>query len=199
MSPDRHANMVVPDFRRCDGPLLRAIRSGSWVLLDELNLANQSVLEGLNAVLDHRAEVFIPELGATFRCAPGFRLFAAQNPVQEVRGCCSVKYPIAHADVTVLTKNQYWRLQQQRCIFLALLDGIAWVSTVFMLQGGGRKGLPKSFLNRFTRVHIDLLQTDDLLFIAGEPHMARAFCCVNTAGVGYYAPCACCLSLAMQS
>ena len=54
------------------------------MLLDELNLANQSVLEGLNAVLDHRAEVFIPELGATFRCAPGFRLFAAQNPVQEV-------------------------------------------------------------------------------------------------------------------
>ena len=76
--------MAGPDVRRCDGPLLRAIRSGSWVLLDELNLANQSVLEGLNAVLDHRAEIFIPELGATFRCAPGFRLFAAQNPVQEV-------------------------------------------------------------------------------------------------------------------
>ena len=69
---------------RCDGPLLRAIRDGSWVLLDELNLANQSVLEGLNAVLDHRAEVFVPELSATFRCAPGFRLFAAQNPLQEV-------------------------------------------------------------------------------------------------------------------
>lgn len=69
---------------RCDGPLLGAIRSGAWVLLDELNLANQSVLEGLNAVLDHRAEVYIPELAATFRCAPGFRLFAAQNPLQEV-------------------------------------------------------------------------------------------------------------------
>jgi hypothetical protein len=27
------------------------------VLLDELNLAGQTVLEGLNAVLDHRAEV----------------------------------------------------------------------------------------------------------------------------------------------
>ena len=69
---------------RCDGPLLRAIRSGAWVLLDELNLANQSVLEGLNSVLDHRAEVFIPELGTAYRCAPGFRLFAAQNPLQEV-------------------------------------------------------------------------------------------------------------------
>lgn len=42
---------------RCDGPLLGALRQGSWVLLDELNLAGQSVLEGLNALLDHRAEV----------------------------------------------------------------------------------------------------------------------------------------------
>jgi midasin (ATPase involved in ribosome maturation) len=33
------------------------VRRGAWVLLDELNLAGQTVLEGLNAVLDHRAEV----------------------------------------------------------------------------------------------------------------------------------------------
>jgi midasin (ATPase involved in ribosome maturation) len=43
--------------RRCDGPLLGALKAGQWVLLDELNLASQSVLEGLNALLDHRAEV----------------------------------------------------------------------------------------------------------------------------------------------
>ena len=80
------------------------------------------MLEGLNAVLDHRAEVFIPELGRTFRCPPGFRVFAAQNPLQE---------------------------------------------------GGGRRGLPKSFLNRFTRVHIELLQPADLAFIAGAARSRR--------------------------
>ena len=52
------------------------------MLLDELNLASQSVLEGLNAVLDHRAEAFIPELGQTFSCPQTFQLFAAQNPLQ---------------------------------------------------------------------------------------------------------------------
>jgi midasin len=36
---------------------LSALKTGAWVLLDELNLASQSVLEGLNALLDHRAEV----------------------------------------------------------------------------------------------------------------------------------------------
>ena len=95
------------------------------MLLDELNLAGQSVLEGLNAVLDHRAEVFIPELGQTFQCLPSFHLFAAQNPLQE---------------------------------------------------GGGRKGLPKSFLNRFSRVRIQLLQSQDLLFIAGESQQLAELC-----------------------
>lgn len=102
------------EFAWSDGPLLHAIKSGAWVLLDELNLANQSVLEGLNALLDHRAEVFIPELNATYKCAKGFRIFGSQNPLQE---------------------------------------------------GGGRKGLPKSFLNRFSRVYMDPLRREDLLFI----------------------------------
>ena len=77
---------------------MQALKQGNWVLLDELNLATQSVLEGLNSCLDHRAQVYIPELGKTINCPHTFRIFAAQNPLG---------------------------------------------------QGGGRKGLPKSFLNRF--------------------------------------------------
>ncbi|KAH0178892.1 midasin, partial [Aureobasidium melanogenum] len=63
-----------------DAPFLRAMKNGEWVLLDEMNLASQSVLEGLNACLDHRGEVYISELDQTFRRHPDFRLFAAQNP-----------------------------------------------------------------------------------------------------------------------
>ncbi|GIL72550.1 hypothetical protein Vretifemale_2896, partial [Volvox reticuliferus] len=37
-------------------------------------------------------------------------------------------------------------------------------------EGGGRKGLPRSFLNRFTRVSVELLRRDDLLFIASTLH-----------------------------
>lgn len=108
---------------------MQALKNGDWVLLDELNLASQSVLEGLNSVLDHRAtvraslvseleliieclyrlfarQVYIPELQRSFDCPSTFRIFACQNPVA---------------------------------------------------QGGGRKGLPKSFLNRFTQVYVDEL------------------------------------------
>ncbi|KAF3780443.1 Midasin [Nymphaea thermarum] len=117
-------------FAWSDGILLQAIKSGSWVLLDELNLAPQSVLEGLNAILDHRAEVYIPELGLTFKCPPTFRVFACQNPTY---------------------------------------------------QGGGRKGLPRSFLNRFTKSGSpwefnlrDVLRACQL--IEGSPSTSRADC-----------------------
>ncbi|CAM9127558.1 unnamed protein product, partial [Sphacelaria rigidula] len=112
-------------FAWCDGVFLRALKEGKWVLLDELNLATQSVLEGLNACLDHRAEVYIPELGKSFHCPPTFRVFAAQNPLG---------------------------------------------------QGGGRKGLPRSFLSRFTKVFVDPLTPQDLLYIAANrfPALSRA-------------------------
>ena len=51
-----------PRFAWSDGIFLKALRAGDWVLLDELNLASQSVLEGLNACLDHRGTVYIPEI-----------------------------------------------------------------------------------------------------------------------------------------
>ncbi|KAF8309082.1 P-loop containing nucleoside triphosphate hydrolase protein [Clavulina sp. PMI_390] len=102
------------EFQWRDAAFLRALQEGEWVLLDEMNLAPQAVLEGLNAVLDHRGSVFVPELGRTFEKHPSFRIFAAQNPLG---------------------------------------------------QGGGRKGLPKSFLNRFTKVYLKELLDSDLLTI----------------------------------
>lgn len=98
-----------------DAPFLRAMQNGEWVLLDEMNLASQSVLEGLNACLDHRGEVYVSELDRVFKRHPDFRLFAAQNPHH---------------------------------------------------QGGGRKGLPSSFVNRFIVVYADVFTDEDLLLIA---------------------------------
>lgn len=113
---DLSASGGRPSFQWCDGVFLSAIKRGDWVLLDELNLAPQTVLEGLNSCLDHRATVYIPELGASVVCPKSFRVFAAQNPLG---------------------------------------------------QGGGRKGLPKSFLNRFTKVFVDPLSSADLKCIVG--------------------------------
>ncbi|KAG2468110.1 MDN1 protein, partial [Polypterus senegalus] len=83
-----------------------------------LNLASQSVLEGLNACFDHRAEIYIPELGMTFKVQhERTKIFGCQNPYS---------------------------------------------------QGGGRKGLPKSFLNRFTQVYVDQLSVEDMMVIGAS-------------------------------
>ena len=51
----------------------------------------------------------------------------------------------------------------------------SWPVVVVVVQeGGGRKGLPKSFLNRFMRVHVELLRQEDLRFIAGKLASLRA-------------------------
>lgn len=110
MNGSNNKNGSDPMFRWYDGVLLKAMQSGHWVILDELNLASQQVLEGLNALLDHRREIYIPELDRTVKCGSTFRLFAAQNPTS---------------------------------------------------GGGGRRGLPRSFLNRFSRILVDQLTIDD--------------------------------------
>ncbi|XP_050541449.1 midasin [Daktulosphaira vitifoliae] len=111
-------------FEWRDGPFLRALKEGSWILLDELNLASQSVLEGLNAVLDHRGELYIPELGKTFLVkSKNTRLFACQNPMNE---------------------------------------------------GGARKGLPKSFLNRFLQVYLDILDSNNIVSIIKKVNDSNA-------------------------
>ena len=68
-------------FKWYDGVLLDALKTGKWILLDELNLASQTILEGLNAILDHRGTVFIPEMNESFTKHPEFRIFACQNPM----------------------------------------------------------------------------------------------------------------------
>ncbi|PKU82584.1 hypothetical protein MA16_Dca017517 [Dendrobium catenatum] len=63
-----------------EGVLLKAVRKGYWIVLDELNLAPSDVLEALNRLLDDNRELFVPELQETISAHPDFMLFATQNP-----------------------------------------------------------------------------------------------------------------------
>ncbi|KAK2996619.1 hypothetical protein RJ639_026430, partial [Escallonia herrerae] len=63
-----------------EGILVKAVRNGYWIVLDELNLAPSDVLEALNRLLDDNRELFVPELRETVPAHPDFMLFATQNP-----------------------------------------------------------------------------------------------------------------------
>ncbi len=101
-------------FKWIDGILLKSIKNGEWLIIDEMNLANHSILEGLNKLLENQQEIFVPELNSEFKCKEGFQIFATQNPV---------------------------------------------------FQGGGRKFLPKNFLNRFIKIYLDELNKNDYVQI----------------------------------
>ena len=90
------------------------MKNGDWIIIDEMNLANQSILEGLNSILDEKQTLFIPELNEEIKAHPEFQIFATQNPVN---------------------------------------------------QGGGRKFLPKNFLDRFVKIYIDELNNFDFIEI----------------------------------
>ena len=57
------------------------MRSGDWLLLDELNLAPAELLESISGLLDS-GYLAIPELGL-ISPHKSFRLFAAMNPAND--------------------------------------------------------------------------------------------------------------------
>ena len=67
-----------------DGPLVRAMRDGDILLVDELSLAEDSVLERLNSVLESGRALTLPEKGGSeveeLVAHPDFRILATMNP-----------------------------------------------------------------------------------------------------------------------
>ncbi|GIL43445.1 hypothetical protein Vafri_916, partial [Volvox africanus] len=71
-------------FAWADGPLVTAMRRGDMILVDEINLAEDAVLERLNSVLEPGRTLTLAERGGegaeVVVAAPGFRLLATMNP-----------------------------------------------------------------------------------------------------------------------
>ena len=78
-------------FEWCDGPLVDAMRNGEMFLIDEISLADDSVLERLNSVLESDHILVLSEKGEVKRgenktavdilkAHEDFRLIATMNP-----------------------------------------------------------------------------------------------------------------------
>lgn len=64
-----------------DGPLLTAMKSGSWIVLDEINSARPEVLFALHAILDDEKAIVLNEKeNELVKCHEDFRLFCTMNP-----------------------------------------------------------------------------------------------------------------------
>lgn len=76
------------NWRFAEGIIPQALRTGTWVLMDELNLAEPQILERLNPLLDSPPSLLLSE-GDLTHWGPGglpvhsgFRLFATLNPAE---------------------------------------------------------------------------------------------------------------------
>lgn len=70
-----------------DGILIKAMKEGSWIVLDELNAALPEVLFCLNSLLDKGGSILLAEKdGEVVSPHEDFRLFATMNPPDEYAG-----------------------------------------------------------------------------------------------------------------
>lgn len=78
---------VPGKFEWRDGIIVEAMKKGQWIVLDEINLAEPAVLEGLNSLLDgDRSLVLTAHLGEKIQAHPNFRAFATMNPATSEYG-----------------------------------------------------------------------------------------------------------------
>ena len=67
-------------FEWVDGPLVEAMKGGHLLLIDEINMASDSVLERLNSVLEPEKTLTISELNVCIESQDGLVIVATMNP-----------------------------------------------------------------------------------------------------------------------
>ena len=91
-----------------DGVLVDAMRTGKWILLDELNAALPEVLFCLNALLDDSRSIVLSEKdGEKIEPHENFRLFATMNPTDEYAGTKETNKALLSRFIVVLWIGNY--------------------------------------------------------------------------------------------
>ncbi len=62
-----------------DGPVIKAMKEGHILYIDEINMAKPETLPVLNGVLDYRRQITVHTLGEVIKAVPGFNVIAAIN------------------------------------------------------------------------------------------------------------------------
>jgi nitric oxide reductase NorQ protein len=100
------------------GPIIKAMKKGHFLYIDEINMAKPETLPILNAVLDHRRMITNPFTGEVVRAKQGFGVIAAINvgyigtvPLNE-----ALKNRFVVIDVPYLQGEALKRLLRQRSL-----------------------------------------------------------------------------------
>lgn len=155
-------------FAFTEGPLVEAVRTGKWLLLDEINLAPPDLLQRLLGLLDDPEQPLLVLEGGRPRLVsrhPNFRVFACMNPPTLAPPFRLSEHKMSFEEDDVAPKtdpadqneNQDHQQQQvpQQKGKKPVQDGSG---------GVGKRELPVEVRQRFTELYVD--ETDGLEDIA---------------------------------
>src|SRR5215831_3382648 len=153
-----------------DGPLLRAMRSGALLYLEEFNRVPEETLNVLIIVLAE-GEIAVPRLGMV-RADAGFRLVAAMNPCDAI-GTARVSHAIADRICRVVLDYQDDAAEREITTAITGEDGEV-VNLAVTLARATREH-PDVRMGSSVRGAIDMvLLLTGLATMRGEDGMARA-------------------------
>lgn len=151
-----------------EGVLVKAMRNGYWIILDELNLAPSDILEALNRVLDDNRELYIPETQVVVKAHPNFMLFATQNPPGLYGGRKTLSRAFKNRFIELhfseIPKNELEIILEKRCQ-IPMKYAQKMVKTMSVLQINRRTTSKNNFTlrdlfrwgNRYTLADLKLL------------------------------------------
>lgn len=132
-------------FQWVDGPLVKCMASGDVFLLDEISLADDSVLERLNSVLEPSRRVVLAEKGGsetddfTVTADEGFKFVATMNPggdfgKKELSPALRNRFTeiwvpsiVDECDLRQVLEKA-WRSEELRVLTDPLLEFVRWIS-----------------------------------------------------------------------
>ncbi|KJH53347.1 ATPase family protein [Dictyocaulus viviparus] len=153
-------------FKWIDGPVLAAIKRGEWVLFDEMNLASQAVLEGLNACFDHRRVIYIAELNRSFEIPSGShcRFFACQNP----HAYGGNRRALPKSFVNRFTSRRQSMYFKGVTIIVGLFKTYCYILEPKVQQRCRIEKILLYLIAFFFQINIEELTSDDILFVLNE-------------------------------
>ena len=149
-------------FEWVDGPLVRSMKDGSMLLLDEMSLAEDAVLERLNSVLEpsrtlvlaekggegpscvHESESFSQVISSEVIANDKFRIFATMNPggdfgKRELSPALRSRFteiwvpPVTHrTDVDLVLERSFSASVEREMILDEVLEGAVRVRTMML-------------------------------------------------------------------
>ena len=140
-----------------DGPVVRALREGAILYLDEISEAREDVIVALHSLTDHRRELYIDRLGENLRAPETFMCVASFNPgyqmgFKELKPSTrqrfvslTLNYPFPEAEIEILrtvtqiSKSIAKSLVEfangvRKCVHLGLRETISTRLLVYSLE-----------------------------------------------------------------